>query len=98
MHIQTKYISMCVKMLFYVDASQCSDKLLHLPLTLPISLKRAKELASGKGASSWLTALPIIDHAFCLHKGGGGSEGHSGGILMYINDGIPFSIVAYKGG
>jgi len=37
--------------------------------TLPNSLKRAKELASEKGASSWLTALPITDHGFCLHKG-----------------------------
>ena len=32
-------------------------------------LKKAKELASEKGASSWLTALPIADHGFCLHKG-----------------------------
>jgi len=37
--------------------------------TLPNSLKRAKELASEKGASSWLTALSITDHGFCLHKG-----------------------------
>ena len=37
--------------------------------TLPNSLKKAKELTSEKGASSWLTALPITDHGFCLHKG-----------------------------
>ena len=33
------------------------------------SLKRSMELASEKGASSWLTALPITEHGFALHKG-----------------------------
>jgi len=37
--------------------------------TLPNSLKKTKELASEKGASSWLTALPITNHCFRLHKG-----------------------------
>ena len=32
-------------------------------------LKRAMELASEKGASSWLTALPLTEHSFSLHKG-----------------------------
>ena len=32
-------------------------------------LKRAIELASEKGASSWLTALPVTEHGFSLHKG-----------------------------
>ena len=32
-------------------------------------LKKTKDLASEKGASSWLTALPTADHGFCLHKG-----------------------------
>ena len=36
---------------------------------LPVSLKRSVELASEKGASSWLSALPIQEHGFCLHKG-----------------------------
>ena len=31
-------------------------------------LKRAVELAQEKGASSWLTALPIQEHGFALHK------------------------------
>ena len=30
--------------------------------------KKAKELASEKGASSWFTALPIANHGFCLQK------------------------------
>ncbi len=33
------------------------------------SLKRSVELASEKGASSWLSTLPIQEHGFCLHKG-----------------------------
>ena len=33
------------------------------------SLKRCLEVASEKGASSWLTALPITEHGFTLHKG-----------------------------
>ena len=36
---------------------------------LSIELQRAKELACLKGASSWLTVLPLDDHAFSLHKG-----------------------------
>ena len=32
-------------------------------------LKRAKELGSEKGASSWLTVLPIEELGFALHKG-----------------------------
>ena len=36
---------------------------------LPPCLKWAMELASEKGASSWLTALPITEHGFILHKG-----------------------------
>ena len=35
---------------------------------LNVSLKRAMELAQEKGASSWLTALPIQEHGFTLHK------------------------------
>ena len=36
---------------------------------LSIELQRARELACLKEASSWLTALPLDDHAFSLHKG-----------------------------
>ena len=35
---------------------------------LNVSLKRAMELAQEKGVSSWLTALPIQEHGFTLHK------------------------------
>ena len=36
---------------------------------LSIELQRARELACLKGASSWLTVLPLDDHAFSQHKG-----------------------------
>ena len=37
--------------------------------TLPNSLKKAVEIAKESGASTWLTALPMEDHGFTLHKG-----------------------------
>ena len=36
---------------------------------LSAKLIRAMELASEKGASSWVVALPIAEHNFALHKG-----------------------------
>ena len=36
---------------------------------LPVSLRRAVDLAKEKGSSTWLTALPLVEHDFVLHKG-----------------------------
>ena len=36
---------------------------------LPTSLQRSVDLAKEKGASTWLTALPLVEHGFTLHKG-----------------------------
>ena len=36
---------------------------------LPDGLQRAVTLAREKGSSSWLTALPLAEHSFTLHKG-----------------------------
>ena len=36
---------------------------------LPTTLQRATDVASEKGASAWLAALPLADHAFDLQKG-----------------------------
>ena len=36
---------------------------------LPEQMQHARLVASEKGASSWLTALPIADHGFALPKG-----------------------------
>ena len=35
---------------------------------LPVQLQRAVKMASEKGASIWLTSLPIADHGFHLSK------------------------------
>ena len=40
----------------------------NLQSNLPSPLQRSKELAQEKGASTWLTALPIEEHGFALHK------------------------------
>ena len=36
---------------------------------LPTKLQKALNVCSEKGASSWLSAPPISDHGFALHKG-----------------------------
>ena len=36
---------------------------------LPVSLQRAVDLAKEKGSSTWLTALPLVEHGFALHRG-----------------------------
>ena len=36
---------------------------------LPANLKRIVSLSGDKGASSWLSALPVEEHGFALHKG-----------------------------
>ena len=43
------------------EAEICKSKLVG-------QMVRAVELASEKGASSWLVALPIVEHGFLLHK------------------------------
>ena len=40
-----------------------------LKSTLSSKPKRAMEASSEKGASSWLSTLPIAEHGFALHKG-----------------------------
>ena len=37
--------------------------------TLPNTLQKAVEISKESGASTWLTALPIEEHGFVLHKG-----------------------------
>ncbi len=41
----------------------------NLSSVLPAPLKRAVDIAQEKGASSWLSTLPIAEHGFNLHKG-----------------------------
>ena len=48
------------------NCSKAADDLMGL---LPDSLQRSVKLASEKGASTWLTVLPLSEHGFALHKG-----------------------------
>ncbi len=36
---------------------------------LPDDMQRALKVSSKKGASSWISTLPIAEHGFALHKG-----------------------------
>ncbi len=47
---------------------QATEAAQNLKEDLPHTLKRAMKLAQEKGASSWLTALPIEEFGFTLHK------------------------------
>ena len=42
-----------------------AENLQHI---LPPALQRSMELSREKGASTWLTTLPIDEHGFALHK------------------------------
>ena len=46
-----------------------SSELNEVYENLPVSLCRAVDLATEKGSSTWLTALPLTEYGFALHKG-----------------------------
>ena len=46
------------------SAKEADDLYSHLP----VQQQKAVELAKEKGASTWLTALPLKEHGFSLHK------------------------------
>ncbi len=48
-----------------IDERTASD----LKETLPTNLQKSLTICSEKGTSSWLSALPITEHGFALHKG-----------------------------
>ena len=52
-----------------LQRQQDSEKAIELKGRLPNTLQRAMDVSSEKGASSWLTTLPIAEHGFALHKG-----------------------------
>ena len=52
-----------------LQRQQDSEKTSELKGRLPNTLQRAMDVSSEKGASSWLTTLPIAEHGFALHKG-----------------------------
>ena len=50
------------------NITSLSDKAMIIYNTLPPSLQRLVDMASEKGSSAWLTALPLRDHGYNLHK------------------------------
>ena len=46
-----------------------STEVSKLKSALPVDLQRILSYATEAGASSWLTALPVEEHGFVLHKG-----------------------------
>ena len=48
--------------------TQQKEEAKNLENQLPPNLQRSMELAQEKGASVWLTSLPIDDHGFAIHK------------------------------
>ena len=48
---------------------QQSRRATTLYLQLPQGIQRAVDIAKEKGASNWLTTLPITERGFALHKG-----------------------------
>ena len=48
---------------------RCGEVADTLHPLLPLEMQRAREFACLKGASSWLTVLPLDEHGFSLHKG-----------------------------
>ena len=53
----------------YGDHAEVTSRADTLRQAPPPVLQRAMDLAREKGASCWLTALPIMEHGFSLHKG-----------------------------
>jgi hypothetical protein len=51
-----------------VKRSRQNTRASEICKNLPTDLQYAMELAQEKGASSWLTTLPISEHGFTLHK------------------------------
>ena len=52
----------------HLRQQQHLEAVAELQPRLPEHLHRAMELGSEKGASSWLSILPIEEHGFSLHK------------------------------
>ena len=54
--------------IYLKNRRSCEELASALHPQLSLDLQRAREFACLKGASSWLTALPIDEHGFALHK------------------------------
>ena len=65
--------------IYLKNRRSCEELASALHPQLSLDLQRAREFASLKGVSSWLTALPIDEHGFALHK----SDFHDAVCLRY---------------
>ena len=54
--------------IYLKNRRSCEELASALHPQLSLDLQCAREFACLKGASSWLTALPIDEHGFALHK------------------------------
>jgi len=54
---------------FSIKHQRLTDSLSTFSSTLPPNLQLPLKLAGEKGASSWLSTLPLECHGFALHKG-----------------------------
>ena len=52
----------------HMKPTRQKEEAIILQDNLPTPLQRSMELAQEKGASTWLTTLPIDEHGFALHK------------------------------
>ena len=52
----------------HMKCTRQKEEAIILQDNLPTPLQRSMELAQEKGASTWLTTLPIDEHGFALHK------------------------------
>ena len=50
------------------NSEQCKEEADYIREKVPPNLQKAMTLAMEKGASTWLTVLPLTDHGFTLHK------------------------------
>ena len=65
--VRTAQISIKSKV-YHLKSSNAKSTQADLLQQAPASLQRSIELASEKGASGWLTVLPLQEHGFALHK------------------------------
>ena len=65
--VRTAQISIKSKV-YHLKSSNAKSTQADLLQQAPASLRRSIELASEKGASGWLTVIPLQEHGFALHK------------------------------
>eukprot|EP00731_Ephydatia_muelleri_P000748 Em0001g748a len=82
------------KQLHQLKQQQTKDTVANLLPQLSEFFQRSMVLAQEKGASSWLTTLPISEHGFALHK----EKSHKGCVRLLLSaPGIDANQVNHRG-